>query len=272
MRKNKILVGAIIVICVCLLIGLCTCVCVNNATTQVEKEATAVEQVVDKVASLQDMYGEIARMEGYDDVDAWYAELQKQKTEFTGAADAYIAEYGDYLIEEQRCYLREFEYDAVNYSMSLGAIQENRDKFFAIVNEADATRTAEMEAAAAEAAALEAAGYYTYYYTESVSYYETPGDHLTRSGGVYNGPSGRETYYNLNMNGIVSRAHDRGIEGDYWVRDDGVKMLGDYAMVATNWNYAGHEYGAIIDTSLGQGIVVDTGYMAGDGVDIAVSW
>ena len=35
-------------------------------------------------------------------------------------------------------------------------------------------------------------------------------EHLTKQSGVFNGPSGKETYYNLNMSGVVSkigRAH-----------------------------------------------------------------
>lgn len=99
------------------------------------------------------------------------------------------------------------------------------------------------------------------------------GEHLTPSGGVFEGPSGKETYYNLDMSGVISLARNLGITGEYWVRDDGVKMLGDYIMVAANLDI--RPKGTIVDTSLGKGIVVDTGGFAASNptqLDIAVSW
>ena len=87
------------------------------------------------------------------------------------------------------------------------------------------------------------------------------------------GPSGTETYYNLNMSGVISNMQDMGINGDYWVRDDGVKMYGDYVMAAANLDT--HPYGSIVESSLGDAIVVDTGDFAAydeDQLDIAVEW
>lgn len=46
----------------------------------------------------------------------------------------------------------------------------------------------------------------------------------------------------------------------YWVRDDGAKMLGNYIMVAANLNL--RPRGTLIETSLGTGIVCDTGGFA----------
>lgn len=99
------------------------------------------------------------------------------------------------------------------------------------------------------------------------------GGHLTPSGGVFDGPSGKETYYNLDMSGVVSNAKAAGVKGDYWVRDDGCKMLGNYIMVAANQDV--HPYKSIVKTSLGDGIVVDTGGFASyepRTIDIAVTW
>ena len=65
------------------------------------------------------------------------------------------------------------------------------------------------------------------------------GDVLSKSKGVVNGPSGRETYYNLNMTGVINSMRRAGYseaEYPYWVREDGVKMLGNYVMVAANYN------------------------------------
>ena len=96
---------------------------------------------------------------------------------------------------------------------------------------------------------------------------------LTRAKGVAYGPSGRETYYNLDMSKIVFRLQALGIPGQYWVREDGVKMYGDYVMCAAN--FALHPLGSTVETSLGTGIVCDTGtfiYTDPFQVDIAVAW
>ena len=73
-------------------------------------------------------------------------------------------------------------------------------------------------------------------------------DRITKERGGYMGPSGRETYYNL-------------------------KMLGNYVMCAANWSI--RPKGTILETSLGDAIVVDTGDFVLDypyGVDLAVDW
>lgn len=85
---------------------------------------------------------------------------------------------------------------------------------------------------------------------------------------AYNGHV--ETYYNLPMQRVIDRAHDCGINGETWTRDDGCKMLGDFVMVA------GHEsipLGTVVETSRGQGIVVDR-HATGDVelYDLAVEW
>ena len=96
---------------------------------------------------------------------------------------------------------------------------------------------------------------------------------LTPSRGVNYGPSGKETYYNLNMAGVVNIMRSMGNTDEYWVRDDGCKMLGDYIMVAANLNV--HPRGSIVETSLGDAIVCDTGGFAKKNpnqIDIAVTW
>lgn len=101
---------------------------------------------------------------------------------------------------------------------------------------------------------------------------------LTRSAGVNYGPTGKETYYNLPMQGVISIMRNAGFAEEdypYWVREDGVKMLGDYVMVAANLQT--HPRGSVVETSLGQGLVCDTGGFASmpEGahwLDIAVNW
>lgn len=100
---------------------------------------------------------------------------------------------------------------------------------------------------------------------------------LTPSKGVnYNSIEYKETYYNLPMDGVVDIMRNCGFDESaypYWVREDGVKMLGDYVMVAANLDR--HPRGSLIHTSLGLGIVCDTGSFAIDNpsqIDIAVDW
>lgn len=100
------------------------------------------------------------------------------------------------------------------------------------------------------------------------------GTKLTPSAGTVVGPSGKETYYNLDMSTLVANAHNAGISGSYWVRSDGAKMLGDYVMVAANLGT--HARYSTVATSLGTGIVVDTGSFITDGsgtaIDVATTW
>jgi hypothetical protein len=87
------------------------------------------------------------------------------------------------------------------------------------------------------------------------------------------GPSGKETYYNLPMQGVINIMRRNGYDAErfpYWVRDDGVRMLGDYIMLAGR---AGQfERGTIVQCSLGQGMICDYGYLEWNGVDVAVTW
>ena len=98
------------------------------------------------------------------------------------------------------------------------------------------------------------------------------GEKLTKSKGVVYGPSGKETYYNLPMNGVIRLMKDLGYDYEYWVREDGCKMYGDYIMLAANTNI--YPKGTIIETSLGIGCVCDHCERAEyDPVfDLAVTW
>ena len=99
------------------------------------------------------------------------------------------------------------------------------------------------------------------------------GTKLNAYDGTIQGPSGKETYYNLPMQGVVSIMRGIGNNDPYWVREDGVKMLGDYVMVAANLNV--RPRGTIVETSLGTGIVCDTGGFAANNpyqLDVAVTW
>ncbi len=96
---------------------------------------------------------------------------------------------------------------------------------------------------------------------------------LTPRAGVVQGPSGKETYYNLNMGGVISNMNALGYHEEYWIREDGCKMFGPYIMCAANLNV--RPRGTIVQTSLGEAIVCDTGGFAANNIyqlDIAVTW
>lgn len=102
------------------------------------------------------------------------------------------------------------------------------------------------------------------------------GGKLSKSRGTIQGPSGKETYYNLNMTGVVSIMRRMGFsesEYPYNVRADGVKCLGPYVMVAAHLGK--RPRGSKVQTSLGTGIVCDTGGFASSNptqIDVATSW
>lgn len=101
-------------------------------------------------------------------------------------------------------------------------------------------------------------------------------ERITEESGICYGPSGKETYYNLPMDGVIYLMRSLGFsekEYPYWVRNDGVKMFGEYVMVAANLQI--RPKGTIVETSLGTGMVCDTGEFAFDNkyqLDIAVDW
>lgn len=109
-------------------------------------------------------------------------------------------------------------------------------------------------------------------YIEPQAYVEPTGG-LTPTGGVYWYGEQKETWYNLPMEKVIEQANNFGFYGDYWVRGDGVKMFGDYVILACNRDI--HPMGSLVETSLGTGISLDTGAFASSNpyqVDIAVTW
>ena len=103
--------------------------------------------------------------------------------------------------------------------------------------------------------------------------YEWDGDVINSYVGTVKGPSGKETYYNLPMSGVIKIMKSLGYTGEYWVREDGAKMLGDFIMVAAE--LGSRPKGTIIKTSLGWAVVCDTGGFANwnpTQLDIATAW
>lgn len=112
--------------------------------------------------------------------------------------------------------------------------------------------------------------------TSAEDYSRYGGQVLNSRVGTIEGPSGKETYYNLPMSGVVSIMRNAGFSEDeypYWVREDGCKMLGDYIMVAADLSI--RPRGSLIECSLGMAIVCDTGsfiYSNPYQLDIATTW
>lgn len=79
-----------------------------------------------------------------------------------------------------------------------------------------------------------------------------------------------ETWYDLPMNKVIQRSQEAGIPCEYWVREDGVKMFGQWVIVAAHPKVTRY---SLVETSLGQGIVLDR-HTAGDTelYDIATVW
>ena len=104
--------------------------------------------------------------------------------------------------------------------------------------------------------------------------YNWYGKVLNNYNGKVEGPSGFETYYNLPMSGCVRLMNNLGYYGTVWTRSDGAKMWDGYVMVAADLSI--HPKGSLVETTLGTGIVVDTGSFVynGSGVslDIATAW
>lgn len=99
------------------------------------------------------------------------------------------------------------------------------------------------------------------------------GETLNRVNGLVEGPNGKETYYNLPMEGVIEIMNSLGFNYEYWVREDGVKMFGEYVMCAANLEI--RPRGTILQTTLGAAIVCDTGTFAAKEplqIDIAVDW
>lgn len=159
------------------------------------------------------------------------------------------------------------------YAHALKLMQDFQAQYEACMAEYNALLEAQSAAADAELQAIEESGNADEAATTETATAVWTGPVLSKNAGTVMGPSGKEVYYNMNMTSIIDRAHARGIEGEFWVREDGVKMLGNYIMTAVSFDV--HPYGSTFETSLGTAIAVDTGGFAATNptmIDIAVRW
>ena len=194
--------------------------------------------------------------EGYVDKKQWQSEYDAKATELE-AVHSELLELHDYLSEDNQAIVDNLSLDSFKY---INELEEANGQFAAMRDEALASKERQLERQRQQRAAQQQQQQAAQQQSYSVS-----SSRLTRSSGVnyYNG--NKETYYNLDMSGVISNAQSMGIQGNYWIRDDGVKMYGDYVIVAAQM-----DKGTIISTSLGTGIVLD--YCPAGTIDIATNW
>lgn len=200
------------------------------------------------------------------------AELRKEHA-IEGITSMLSDKYANVITEDEKVLILNYE----EYMMTTHKVK-NFEKYKGELDELVAqldTRLAEWEAEQqriaeeeARKAAEVAAAQEAQEQVQNVRQYPSGGggnEVLTSSKGTiwFNGH--KETYYNLDMSGVIANAHAMGLQGDYWVRGDGVKMFGNHVIVAAQL-----AKGTIVETSLGTGIVLD--YCPSNAYDIAVSW
>lgn len=99
--------------------------------------------------------------------------------------------------------------------------------------------------------------------TQSQANYSSSGGKLTPSGGVFHGPSGKETYYSQR----VLPGGGLNIPGRHVAADGTIRDADGYIVIASDIL----PKGSITETSLGTGKVYDTG-VGHVGVDIYTNW
>lgn len=196
------------------------------------------------------------KAEGYDNLSDWLSEVKAKIQELQGKISE--SRNLEFLYDEDIAALDNIEANISNtFSLvTLGEYENTINSMF----DKSAARKAEAEAAEKKKALEQQQQQKQESYTSP-----SGGGVLTPSSGVcwFNGH--KETYYNLDMSGVVANAKNMGIEGDYWVRGDGVKMYGNYVIVAAQM-----DKGTIIETSLGTGIVLD--WCQAGTIDLATIW
>lgn len=197
------------------------------------------------------------KAEGYDNLSDWLSVVKAKIQELQGKISE--SRNLEFLYDEDIAALDNIEANISNtFSLvTLGEYENTINSMF----DKSAARKAEAEAAEKKKALEQQ----QQQQQKQESYTAPVGGVLTPSSGVCWFNNHKETYYNLDMSGVVANAKNMGIEGDYWVRGDGVKMYGSYVIVAAQM-----DKGTIIETSLGTGIVLD--WCQAGTVDLATSW
>lgn len=180
--------------------------------------------------------------EGYGGPQEWFNALKEKRAEFEGISAEVQELYAKYITDEEIARLDELE-QACLKGHNLASLSEKETE----INEIVDTIAARVPVSSG------VSGSNTPYYSN--------GQWLTKSGGVFYGPSGKETYYSSNR-----AYHYR--TGEWTVGDDGVYRDADgYVIVAL----PSGAMGTIVETSHGTGKCYDTN-AGGDSVDLYVAW
>ena len=254
--KQKLI--AAVTIFVALWLGVITCMLYTNV--QIEQMKNELSAKIDTIASDTDVRLGKMNIELND--------IEAQMTTKDSKTEKAINQIRDEVraIERQIDDVRE-EVESIEYATPIEATPEEPT-----VSEAPGTLIASAVAFKTDNTYMEQLG------DDVISYRSDPnpvptGPHLTPESGTFTFEGHTETYYNLPMDVVVQVAQSKGIAGEYHVRSDGAKMIGDYIMVAAD--YSVHPYGSLVNTSLGMGIVVDTGgFIAWNpqNIDISCAW
>ena len=257
--KQKLI--AAVTIFIALWLGVITCMLYTNV--QIEQMKNELSAKIDTIASDTDVRLGKMNIELND--------IEAQMTTKDSKTEKAINQIRDEVraIERQIDDVRE-EVESIEYATPQEPIEATPEE--PTVSEAPGTLIASAVAFKTDNTYMEQLG------DDVISYKPDPnpvptGPHLTPESGTFTFEGHTETYYNLDMSVVVQVAQSKGIAGEYHVRSDGAKMIGDYIMVAAD--YSVHPYGSLVNTSLGMGIVVDTGgFIAWNpqGIDIAVAW
>lgn len=194
--------------------------------------------------------------DGYASMDSWN-QVKQEKIDTFNSLKEEIHNLGSYVDSETMAELDGIDTTTFKY---IEDVENQITKFTEVKTQAEqAKATAEADAK------RRAMNTQQQQRTSAIYTYGGNSGGLTKQSGVNYHNGRKETYYNLDMSGVINNAQAMGIQGNYWVRDDGVKMYGDYVIVASQ-----DAKGTIVDTSLGTGITLD--YCPAGTVDVATNW
>lgn len=211
---------------------------------------TIAEDMVQETIESQYPY----KSEGYDTLSEWLQAVKNKMQELNVQINE--LQQNNYILNEDKIKLDNMD---ILHTYSLFTLQQYESEL-SLISERTIANQAKLEAEAAEKKRI-------LEQQQKQEAYIVPSNSgvLTPSKGVnwFNGH--KETYYNLDMSRVIANAQAMGIQGTYWVREDGVKMYGNYVIVAAQM-----AKGTIIETSLGTAIVLD--YCPAGTIDVAVLW
>lgn len=209
----------------------------QTATALSNKETTVSTGLMDK-----EYTWEYPDYEGYNGLYDWLVAIKNKRAEFEGISGEIKNMYAEYITDEEIAELDRLEQACLRGS-SFAKIEEYENSINGLID----TIAARVPVSSG------ISGGNTPYYSN--------GQWLTKSGGVFYGPSGKETYYS-------SRVLHHYRTHEWTIGEDGVYRDADgYVVVAL----PSGAMGTIINTSHGPGKCYDTN-AGGDSVDLYVAW